>query len=79
MPESARQLQAAFDGARLTMPTMAIGAHPVGGVLERQLRPYADDLTGHVVSDCGHIIPLDRPGELLALLGPFLARHAVIG
>jgi pimeloyl-ACP methyl ester carboxylesterase len=55
------------------MPTLAIGAHPVGDALERQLRPVADDLTGHLIEDCGHIIPLDRPGELLALLMPFLA------
>ena len=34
--------------------------------------PLADDLTGHLVGDCGHIIPLDRPRELLALLMPFL-------
>ncbi|OLZ50624.1 hypothetical protein BS329_19620 [Amycolatopsis coloradensis] len=27
----------------------------------------ADDLAGHVVQDCGHIIPLDRPQELLRI------------
>ena len=57
---------------RLTVPTLAIGAHPVGPALERQLRPIADDLTGHLIADCGHIIPLDRPQELLSLLLPFL-------
>ncbi|GAA3165334.1 hypothetical protein GCM10020001_108000 [Nonomuraea salmonea] len=54
------------------MPTLAIGAKPVGAALERQLRPYADDLTGHVIEDCGHIIPLHRPRALLALLRPFI-------
>ncbi|WP_410672149.1 alpha/beta fold hydrolase [Amycolatopsis sp. cmx-4-68] len=73
LPTSARQLDAAVADHRLTMPTLAIGAHPVGAALERQLRPITDDLTGHVIPDCGHIIPLDRPRELLDLLAPFLA------
>ncbi|WP_020671044.1 alpha/beta fold hydrolase [Amycolatopsis nigrescens] len=70
---SARQISEAVAGGRLTVPTMAIGAHPVGRALEQQLRPVADDLAGHLVQDCGHIIPLDRPQELLRLLPPFLA------
>ncbi|MBX7554235.1 alpha/beta hydrolase [Streptomyces sp. tea 10] len=73
LPGSARQIKDATMTARLTMPTMAIGAHPVGAALEQQLRPIADDLTGHVIEDCGHIIPLDRPEALLALIQPFLA------
>jgi pimeloyl-ACP methyl ester carboxylesterase len=52
---------------------MAIGARPVGDSLNRQLRPITDQLTGHLIEDCGHIIPLDRPDALLALLLPFLA------
>ncbi|HEX8869723.1 MAG TPA: hypothetical protein VF821_28950, partial [Lentzea sp.] len=73
LPISARQINTAVADGRLTTPTLAIGAHPVGTALERQLRPIADDLTGHVIPDCGHIIPLDRPRELLSLLAPFLA------
>ncbi|WP_308165977.1 alpha/beta hydrolase [Actinomadura sp. NEAU-AAG7] len=73
LPASARQIQDAADAHRLTVPTMAVGAHPVGDVLERQLRPLADDLTGHVVEDCGHIIPLDRPDVLIPLMRSFLA------
>ncbi|WP_236796575.1 alpha/beta fold hydrolase [Amycolatopsis sp. GM8] len=74
LPTSARQInQAVTAGRRLTMPTMAIGAHPVGRTLEQQLRPVADNLTGHLIQDCGHIIPLDQPQELLRLLTPFLA------
>jgi pimeloyl-ACP methyl ester carboxylesterase len=57
---------------RLTMPTLAIGAHPVGGTLAQQLRPIADDLAAHVIPDCGHIIPLDRHRELLDLMTSFL-------
>ncbi|GLY72829.1 alpha/beta fold hydrolase [Actinoallomurus iriomotensis] len=71
-PANARQIQDAAGAHRLTVPTMAIGAHPVGAALERQLRPVADDLTGHLIEDCGHIIPLDRPDALLPLLTPFL-------
>ncbi|TVZ90423.1 hypothetical protein FB157_11181 [Streptomyces sp. BK340] len=52
---------------------MALGARPVGPALERQLRPVTDHLTGHVIEDCGHIIPLHRPHALLTLLHPFLA------
>ncbi|MBB4920283.1 alpha/beta fold hydrolase [Streptosporangium saharense] len=70
-PVSARQIHEAADTHRLTMPTMAIGAYPVGDRLERQLRPITDDLTGHTIDDCGHIIPLDRPDALLPLLLAF--------
>ncbi|MFJ9034610.1 alpha/beta fold hydrolase [Streptomyces sp. NPDC102274] len=72
LPTSARQVQDAADTRRLTVPTMAIGAHPVGTALEQQLRPLADDLVGHIIEDCGHIIPLHRPEPLLGLLKPFL-------
>jgi pimeloyl-ACP methyl ester carboxylesterase len=72
-PTSAQQIQDAVDSGRLTVPTMAIGAHPVGDTLERQLRPITDDLTGHLIEDCGHIIPLDRPDALLPLLTSFFA------
>ncbi|MFE2962287.1 hypothetical protein ACFXKC_01100 [Streptomyces sp. NPDC059340] len=54
------------------MPTMAIGAHPVGGALERQLRPVAHHLIGHVIENRGHIVPLHRPERLLGLLEPLL-------
>jgi pimeloyl-ACP methyl ester carboxylesterase len=73
MPTSARQIRDAVEHGRLTTPTLAIGAHPVGSALERQLRPVADDLTGHVIADCGHIIPLDRPDALLPLFANFLS------
>ncbi|MFG2566305.1 alpha/beta fold hydrolase [Streptomyces sp. NPDC048567] len=77
LPESAMQIERAVAHARLTVPTMALGAKPVGAALERQLRPVTDDLTGHIVEDCGHIIPLHRPHVLLTLLQPFLADDEV--
>ncbi|MGW7256386.1 alpha/beta fold hydrolase [Streptomyces sp. NPDC054834] len=79
LPESAAQIEQAVAATRLTMPAMAIGSHPVGTALERQLRPIADDLTGHLLEDCGHIIPLHRPDALLGLLRPFLAGHQMSG
>lgn len=75
LPASAEQIQEAAHAGRLTVPTMAIGARPVGRALERQLRPLADHLVGHIIDDCGHIIPLHRPKRLLSLLEPFLASH----
>ncbi|MGV9678681.1 alpha/beta fold hydrolase [Nocardia sp. NPDC003482] len=76
MPESARQIAAA-SSARLTVPTLAIGSHPVGRTLGDQLRSLADDLTTEVIPDCGHIIPIDAPETLVALLSEFLARASV--
>ncbi|PSK53282.1 Soluble epoxide hydrolase [Streptomyces sp. 111WW2] len=73
LPTSGEQIAQAVAGGRLTVPTMAVGARPVGRALERQLRPVADHLVGHVIEDCGHIIPLHRPEGLLRLLEPFLA------
>ncbi|RRQ73031.1 alpha/beta hydrolase [Streptomyces griseofuscus] len=78
LPESAAQIERALTTTRLTVPTMALGAWPVGSALENQLRPVTDDLTGHVIEDCGHIIPLHRPHALLALLRPFLAGEDAI-
>ncbi|MEW2305251.1 alpha/beta fold hydrolase [Streptomyces sp. NPDC006655] len=73
LPESAAQIERAVGTGRLTVPTMALGARPVGSALEHQLRPVTDDLTGHLIDDCGHIIPLHRPEALLSLMRPFLA------
>ncbi|WP_328646426.1 alpha/beta fold hydrolase [Amycolatopsis sp. NBC_00348] len=69
MPASAAQIA---EAGRLTVPTLAIGAHPVGDTLANQLRPIADDLTAHLVEDCGHIVSLDRPDVLVPLLTSFL-------
>jgi pimeloyl-ACP methyl ester carboxylesterase len=68
LPRSAGQIAEAARRGRLTVPTTAIGAAPVGRALEQQLRPITDDLTGHLIPDCGHIVPLDRPRELLTAM-----------
>lgn len=72
MPVSAQQIRQAITAGRLTVPTMAIGASPVGDTLERQLRPITDHLVGHVIPDCGHIIPLDGATAMLELVVEFL-------
>ncbi|GAA5060081.1 alpha/beta hydrolase [Nocardia callitridis] len=72
MPTTAHQIDAAVSTHRLTTPTTAIGAHPVGESLACQLRPITNNLTEHVIPDCGHIIPLDRPDALLEALADAL-------
>lgn len=73
MPKTSGQLVAAVKNGRLTVPTMAVGANSVGEALHRQLIPITDDLRGELIANCGHIIPLDRPGALLELLTDFWA------
>ncbi|GAA4916077.1 pimeloyl-ACP methyl ester carboxylesterase [Actinomycetospora succinea] len=68
LPTSDRQIHDAVARGRLTVPTTAVGAAPVGRALEKQLSGVADDLTGHVIEECGHIVPVDRPDELVRLL-----------
>jgi len=70
--KSAEQIRRATASARLTVPTMAVGAQSVGTAPQRQPRPLTDGLTGHLLEDRGHIIPPRRPDALLALLHPFL-------
>ncbi|WP_245997414.1 alpha/beta fold hydrolase [Nocardia pseudobrasiliensis] len=72
LPESARQIENATTATRLRMPTLAVGAHPVGDALARQLRSRTDDLTEVVIPDCGHIVPIDGLPALLPLLTDFL-------
>ncbi|WP_280271352.1 alpha/beta fold hydrolase [Nocardia wallacei] len=75
MPDSARQIERAVAETHLRVTTLAIGAHPVGDALARQLAPHTDDLTGHVIPGCGHIIPIDGAAALSPLLTKFLAAH----
>jgi pimeloyl-ACP methyl ester carboxylesterase len=72
MPASAEQITEAVRHRRLTVPTLTIGGKVVGDATGRQLHPIADDLTSRLIPTCGHIVPLDAPAELIALLMPFL-------
>lgn len=71
MPTNAAQVAEAATRLRLTMPTLAIGGQVVGEATARQLRPITDDLTHHVITSSGHIVPLDQPDELLRLVQAF--------
>jgi pimeloyl-ACP methyl ester carboxylesterase len=71
-PANAEQIRRALVGRRLTVPTLAVGSSPIGGGLFNQLEPIADDVRGELIEDCGHIIPLDRPAELVELVDAFL-------
>ncbi len=59
---------------RLTMPVAAIGGATVGEATAGQIEPIADDVHRYLIPDGGHILPLDRPKELLEILVPFLRR-----
>lgn len=73
MPHNAQQVNAAVASGRLTVPTMAIGGGVVGNATYQQLLPVADSLIGHIVPGSGHLIPLEQPEALVALLAPFIA------
>jgi pimeloyl-ACP methyl ester carboxylesterase len=72
MPRTAAELARLLPERRLDLPVLAIGAHPVGPALAAQLAAWADDLTTAQLDDCGHLIPLDAPDRLLAVLLPWL-------
>lgn len=72
MPQSAAQIADATTALRLSVPTLAIGGQVVGEATAGQLAPVADHLAHRVIPDSGHIIPLDKPRELLELLIPFV-------
>lgn len=72
-PVHAAQIAAAVRERRLTVPTMALGGGVVGDALHKQLAPVSDQLTGHIIPDCGHIIPEEQPEALAAAVLSFIA------
>lgn len=72
MPRNAEQIAEASRRLRLRVPTLAIGAQVVGDATARQLRSITDHLGSVSIPTSGHIVPLDRPRELLDQLVPFL-------
>jgi pimeloyl-ACP methyl ester carboxylesterase len=75
LPANAVQIDDALASRRLSVPTLAIGSNPIGAGLHAQLEPISDDLRGELISDSGHIIPLDRPEALLEHLGAFFGER----
>ena len=73
-PQDAKDNQAAFGKAKLTMPILAIGgAHAFGDFGEKNLRNIATDVQGVVFADSGHFVNEERPEELVQTVLPFLA------
>ncbi|WP_413600909.1 alpha/beta fold hydrolase [Curtobacterium sp. Curtsp57] len=73
MPRNAEQIAEATTRLRLRVPTLAVGAQVVGDATARQLEPITDQLESASIPTSGHIVPLDRPRELLDRLSPFLS------
>ncbi|MDB5565825.1 MAG: alpha/beta hydrolase [Tardiphaga sp.] len=56
----------------LTMPVLAIGgASSLGESMATSIGQLAENVQGAVIDGCGHYVPEERPGELLAVLLPF--------
>lgn len=56
----------------LAVPALAIAGGVVGDALGRQIELVSDHLTTASIPDCGHLIPLEKPTELLAIATEFL-------
>jgi pimeloyl-ACP methyl ester carboxylesterase len=55
------------------MPVLAVGAQgSLGDLVPNQIRPYATDMTGIVIEDCGHWIYQEQPQQILERLRQFL-------
>lgn len=60
---------------RLRMPVLAIGGDAgVGELLGDTIRKVADNVTPHVVPQCGHYIPEEAPECLMSILKAFFDR-----
>lgn len=64
--------EALAQGQRLHCPTMAVCGNVVGEVLLTQLRHVADDVVGHIVPECGHVVQEEQPAAFGRLLLDFL-------
>lgn len=60
-------------GRTLSMPVLAVGAHPVGPALASQLEGMAVELSTVQFDYCGHLVPLEAPDRLVDVLLPWLA------
>lgn len=60
--------------AKLTMPILALGGDfGTGNLAETTLKPYATNLQGGILPNCGHYVPEECPSALLDRLIPFLS------
>lgn len=75
MPSNAETNSSWAEHGRLNLP-VAVVTSTVGGLLARQLAPFADDLEEHLLPDSGHVVPLDAPQEVAEILLATAARAA---
>ncbi|WP_166998876.1 alpha/beta fold hydrolase [Paramicrobacterium fandaimingii] len=71
MPQTNRQIARLTENARLTVPVTTVGGSVVGDATRRQLEPIANELHAELLPSSGHIVPLERPDELVEII-----RHA---
>jgi pimeloyl-ACP methyl ester carboxylesterase len=57
---------------KLSVPVLAIGgANGLGGKVEQMIENVASNVTGHVLSSCGHFVPEEQPAEFVRLFQHF--------
>ncbi|MEV0942016.1 hypothetical protein AB0I90_16755 [Micromonospora wenchangensis] len=59
---------------RLTMPVTAVDASTVGDAPARQLTLIADHLDEHPLPHSGHLVPVDAPDDLAAIVAATATR-----
>lgn len=74
MPANAQWNRSWAEHGRLTMPVTAVGASTVGDVPARQLTLIADHLDEHLLPHSGHLVPVDAPDDLAAIVAATAAR-----
>ena len=68
MPSNAAWNRTWAEGHTLTMPVTAVGASTVHDAPARQLARVTTDLVASQLPDAGHIVPVDAPDELAAIV-----------
>ncbi|MGV9979107.1 hypothetical protein ACWDUH_15640 [Micromonospora wenchangensis] len=74
MPANAQGNRSWAGHGRLTMPVTAVDASTVGDAPARQLTLIADHLDEHLLPHSGHLVPVDAPADLAAIVAATAAR-----
>ncbi len=74
LPETMKQIGELIQAGMLNMPVLAVaGSAGVGPSLVEAVKRIATNTTGLIVEGCGHYVPEEAPGALLAALDQFWA------